>query len=260
MSFLISTKAEIIKTKRSASFWLCLIGSAVIPLIFFLTYILKPERNYARMEHMPWEVHFSQGWQGFNAFLLPMFVILVCSLIPQIEYKNNAWKQVFSSPQTIGNIFFSKYLTIILMILFLFLMFNIFMILGAVIPNLAYSKFTFLSKPIDWTYLFRLNVKTFVSLLAIISFQYWLSLRFRNFIVPISIGLGLLVAALIIIQFRWEHIYKVPYAFPMLTVMQIDTNGVKGSLLLNHEWNSIGYCIFFSVMAFLDMRFRKERG
>lgn len=260
MSLLISTKAEIIKTKRSASFWLCLIGSIVIPLIFFLTYILKPERNYARMEQMPWEIHFSQGWQAFNAFLLPMFVILVCSLIPQLEYKNNAWKQVFSSPQTVGNIFFSKYLTIILMILFLFLMFNIFMIIGAVIPNFAYSKFTFLSKPIDWAYLLRLNIKTFVSLLAIISIQYWLSLRFRNFIVPIGIGLALLVTSLIIIQFRWEHIYKVPYSFPMLTLMEFKLKDMHGPLLLNHEWNSIGYFIFFTMMAFLDMRYRKERG
>ncbi|HKZ67721.1 MAG TPA: ABC transporter permease, partial [Chitinophagaceae bacterium] len=118
MSFIISTKAELIKTKRSASFWLSLIGSAVIPLIFFLVYVLEP-KNASRFQVKPWELHFTQGWQAFAAFLLPMFVILICSLIPQIEFKNNTWKQVFASPQSVGNIFFSKYLSIIIMILFL---------------------------------------------------------------------------------------------------------------------------------------------
>ncbi len=146
MSFIISTKAELIKIKRSSSFWLSLIGSGVIPLIFFLTYVLMPEKNYLRMQAHPWEMHLLQGWQAFAAFLLPMFVILICSQVPQIEYKNNTWKQVFASPQSIGNIFFSKNAAILLMILFLFLMFNIFMILAGTIPNLIFSKYTFLKK------------------------------------------------------------------------------------------------------------------
>ncbi|MGZ8539744.1 MAG: ABC transporter permease [Chitinophagaceae bacterium] len=208
MSFIISTKAELIKTKRSASFWLSLIGSAIIPLIFFLIYTLRPEKNYPRMLVKPWEIHFMQGWQAFAAFLLPMFVILICSLIPQIEYKNNTWKQVFASPQSIGNIFFSKYVSIVIMILFLFLMFNLLMILSGVIPNLFFSKYGFLKNSIDWGALAKLNFKTFISLLGIISIQYWFGLRFRNFIVPIGLGLGLLIAAMILSS--WENIDKMP--------------------------------------------------
>ena len=253
MNLIISIKAEIIKTKRSASFWLSLLGAGVIPMIFFLAYIIKPESGYSHT----WHVHFLQGWQVSNAFLLRMFIILICSLIPQIEYKNNAWKQVFASPQYIGNIFFSKYLTILIMVLFLFLAFNILLILSAIVPNLFYSKFTFMSRSIDWAQVTRLNVKTFISLMAIISFQYWLSLRFRNFIVPIGIGLGLLVTALILYQLQWEHISKVPYAFPVLTMERIQETKFK---LENHELNSIGYFVFFTLLAFLDMRFRKERG
>jgi lantibiotic transport system permease protein len=253
MNLIISIKAEIIKTKRSASFWLSVLGAAVIPVIFVLAYIIEPDEDYSNT----WRIHILQGWQVFNAFLLPMFIILICSLIPQIEYKNNAWKQVFASPQSIGNIFFSKYLTILIMVLFLFLAFNILLILAAIISNLLDSKFAFLSTSIDWTQVARLNIKTFISLMAIISFQYWLSLRFRNFIVPIGIGLGLLVTSLILYQFRWEHISKVPYAFPVLTMEGISETALK---LQNHELNAIGYCVFFTTLAFLDMRFRKERG
>lgn len=258
MSFIISTKAELIKTKRSASFWLSLIGSGVIPLIFFLMYVLEP-KNASRFQDKPWELHFTQGWQAFAAFLLPMFVILICSLIPQLEYKNNTWKQVFASPQSIGNIFFSKYVSIVIMILFLFLMFNLFMFLSGIVPNLFYSKYAFLKNSIDWGGLLKLNFKTFVALLGIISIQYWISLRFRNFIVPIGIGLALLVISLILIP--WEHVDKVPFAYPLLTfISSTSKTELTGPLLKNHELNSIGYFIFFTLLAFLDMRFRKERG
>lgn len=258
MSFIISTKAELIKTKRSASFWLSLIGSAVIPLIFFLMYVIEP-KNSDRFQDKPWELHFTQGWQAFAAFLLPMFVILICSLIPQLEYKNNTWKQVFASPQSIGNIFVSKYVSIVIMILFLFLMFNLFMLLSGIVPNLFYSKYAFLKNSIDWGGLLKLNFKTFVALLGIISIQYWISLRFRNFIIPIGIGLGLLVISMILIP--WTHVDKVPFAFPLLTfISSTSKTELTGPLLKNHELNSIGYFIFFTLLAFLDMRFRKERG
>lgn len=254
MSLVIATRAELIKNKRSAAFWLCLIGSAFIPVIFFLGYIIRPDLNYQRLAAEPWQAHFGRGWQNFSAFLLPMFVILTCSLIPQVEYKNNTWKQVFASPLSIGDIFFSKYLSIIAMVFFLFVMFNIFMLLAGVSANLFYSKYTFLHKAVDWSALIRLNIRSFISLLAIISIQYWLSLRFRNFIVPIGIGLCLLVTALILIQ--WEHINKVPYAFSLLSFSGAGNTG----FLAKHEVYSIFYFLVFSLLAFADMRFRKERG
>jgi hypothetical protein len=259
MSYAISLRTELIKTKRSAAFWICLLGSGFIPLIFMLTYIFNTENMVAKMKEQPWEKHFIQGWQAFSLFLLPLFVIIVCSMIVQIEYKNNTWKQVFSSPQSIGNIFFSKFSTILLMVLFLFVMFNVFMVGAAIIANLIHKEYSFLSKSMDINVLIKMNFKTFISLLGIVAIQYWLSLRIKNFIVPIAIGLALLITAIIIQP--WEHIYKVPYAFPFITFMSIDQGALKeGNLLLNHELNSIGYFATFTLLAFLDMRYRKERG
>ena len=258
MSYTISLRTEILKTKRSAALWVCFLGSGFIPAISTLAYSLNPKEFLIKYRAHPWESHFSQGWQAFSAFLLPLFVILVCSMIVQIEYRNNTWKQVFASPQSIGNIFFSKYSTILLMVLFLFIMFNFFMIGGAILANLIQKEYTFLSSALPYELILKLNLKSFISLLGIISIQYWLSLRIKNFIVPIAIGLGLLITALIIQG--WQHIYKMPYAFPFLTFFSVGRGGLTGKLLLNHELNSIGYFIFFTVLAFLDMRYRKERG
>lgn len=256
MSFAASFRTELIKTKRSATVWLCVLGSGFIPFIFFLTYIIEPGKNSKKLLVKPWETHIGQGWQALSVFLLPMFVILICSLVVQIEFKNNTWKQVYASPQSYANIFFSKFLSIHMMILFLFLLFNLFLILAAVVPNLLYKQYAFLSNSFNWQKLLLLNLRTYVSILGISAIQYWLSLRFKNFIAPIGIGLAFLIASLI--MFNWEHIAKVPYAYPLLTLKGGSTGG--RFFLLNHELNSIGYFIFFTILAFLDTKYRKERG
>lgn len=258
MSYTISLRTEILKTKRSAAFWVCFLGSGFIPAIFTLMYSFNSQKLVQKMKVRPWESHFLNGWLVFSAFLLPVFVIIVCSQIVQIEYKNNTWKQVFASPQSVGDIFFSKYSTILLMIIFLFVMFNIFMFGSGILANFIHKEYSFLSSSMQFDVLLKMNLKTFVSVLGIIAFQYCLSLRIKNFIVPIAIGLGLLITGIMIMQ--WEHIYKYPYAFPILTFISMGGQGLKGKLLLNHELNSIGYFATFTLLAFLDMRYRKERG
>ena len=52
-----------------------------------------------------------------GALSFPLFIILVCTLLPQIEYKNNTWKQVLTSPQTKWNIFLAKFINLQLFIL-----------------------------------------------------------------------------------------------------------------------------------------------
>jgi lantibiotic transport system permease protein len=259
MSFPITLRADLIKTKRSAAFWLCFLGAGFIPSIFLIGYLAKPQQAIERMKTLPWESHFQNGWQSFATFLLPMFIIIVCSQIIQIEYKNNTWKQVFASPQSLANIFLSKLVTIMVMTLFLFLMFNFFMVGCAVLVNLIHKDFTFLDNTPKWGLLLKMNVKTFVALLGIIAIQYWLSLRIKNFIVPIAIGLALLIGATILFSL-WEHVDKYPYAFPILSFFSNSGGGSKKIEFQNHELNSIGWFITITVLAFLDLKYRKERG
>jgi lantibiotic transport system permease protein len=258
MNFFISARVELIKIKRSASLWICVLGAGFIPLIFFLNYSLQPEPNLKRLQMFPWAIHFGIGWQAFSAFLLPMFIILICSLIPQIEFKNNTWKQVFASPQPLANIFFSKLFIIVMIIILLFLLFNFFLVMSAVLANLIVPKYGFLKSHVDLVTMWKLNWHIFLSVMGIIAFQYFLSLRFKNFIAAVGIGLALLIASIVAIPF-WDYAYTLPYAHPMLTMQNFasKTNQVS---LPKHEIYSVFYFIGFALLAFLDMKYRKERG
>lgn len=258
MSLFISIQTELIKIRRSAALWLTVLGAGMIPFIFFLAMIIKPNSFAKRLEAAPWDSHILQLWQAFSAFLLPMFVILICSLVLQIEYKNNAWKQVFASPQTLGNIFFSKLITVVLMIVLLIMLFNLFTVLSAWLAGALRSQLPFLSHGVPWLKIVTLSGKTLLSLLAIVALQYWFSLRFRNFIVPIGIGLALLIVTMV--AMNWEHIDKLPYAFPFLTFNVTAAGGAESGMSTNFFWYSIVYFMAVTLLAFLDMRWRKERG
>ena len=258
MSFTISLQSEVLKTKRSASFWLSILAALVMPAIFFLAFYFEPKGSIKGLQQDPWGTYFMWGWGALSVFIFPMFVILICTLIPQIEFKNNAWKQVFASPQSLGSIYFSKFLTIHLMIFFFFLCFISLMFLSAILTTILNSNFAFFDKPVNWRMLGKLIFKTYISILGISAIQYCLSLRFKNFIAPVGIGLALLVAALVAREAGWEHIYKVPFAHPLLTLQNLSKAGRP--FIENHEWNSILYFLAFMLIGLLDLKFRKEKG
>lgn len=258
MSFTVAISTELLKTKRSASFWLSIIGAAFIPTLFLLAYTFNSDETLLEMKDTPWKTHFRFAWQFLSAFLFPMFVILVCTLIPQIEFKNNTWKQVFAAPQSYANIYFSKFLTIHVLILFFYILFNLFLILSGVVANLIHSGYTFLDQPIDWQNLVKLNTKTYISILGISAIQYCLALKFKNFVAPTGIGLAMLIGSMIAAGIGWKHVFKIPFAHPLLTLKYADMP--NRPFLENHEINSLIYFTVFLLIGFLDMRLKKEKG
>ena len=258
MSFAISLQSEVLKTKRSASFWLSIIAAGMMPVLFFLVHYFEPGGSIKALAKDPWGTQFMWAWQSINFFIFPLFVILICALIPQIEFKNNTWKQVFASPQSLGNIYFSKFVTIHLMIFFFYLSFIALMMLSGVMTNLFDSRFHFLKNSIDWQALAKMTFKSYLSILGISAIQYWISLRFKNFIAPMGIGLALLVLAIIARQVGWQHVYKIPFAHPLLTQESFRKTG--GPLIQNHEWNSVLYFVAFLLIGFFDQKFKREKG
>ncbi len=249
MIFIHNLQAEWIKTKRSASNWLSIIGGFFIPIIQTIVYFyngktLNDTGKYA------WQSLYNNSWQNMAIFLLPMGMILAGSLITQIENKNNTWKQVHATPQTFTNIFLSKFTVILLMTLKFFIYFNIGVILSAIIPSLFLdgsmpnSTFPF------WDVL-KLNGKIFVACLPILAFQYLLSLRFKNFMIPIGIGFVMLIGTLI--GFLWDHIYISPFSYPMFTVMtkKLEFNPIVYALIY--------FALIMGINYFMYIR-KKDKG
>ncbi|RYD92689.1 MAG: hypothetical protein EOP50_12335 [Sphingobacteriales bacterium] len=180
IAFVLNTKSEILKSRKTAAWWLTIIGASLVPFVITLTYIFKSEVFIPKLKDNPWNMHFAQCWEATGAFLLPMYVILVTSLVVQTEYKNNTWKQVYTTPRTYADIYFSKFLLIHLLIIGCFILFNVLMISGGFLSNLIHKNYRFFEKDIPWKTLLGMNFRLYVSILGITAIQYWLSRQRLN--------------------------------------------------------------------------------
>ena len=251
MNLLISIRSEILKTRRTASFYLTLIMAAVIPVIFFITICfdgISPESIKD-----PFNAMFKVPFQLTAFVIFPLFVVMICTLLPQIEYKNNTWKQVLASPQTKANVFAAKFLSIHRLILLFLLANHFFMLLLAVVTHFIEPGLKLLLQPVDAYTIVSTGLTSYVSLLAISAIQFWIGLRSKNFIVPIAIGLAFwFVGTFMVLEAHSVYANYFPYSFHVFaafTEQQAEINSVR--------WTSVGYAILFLSLGFLDFRARR---
>jgi len=258
MSFFLSLQSELLKTKRTPAVWISIVGAVLIPGFLFCIYLIKADEI---MEYLksPWEVHIGMGWKSAGFLFFPMFTILICALVPQIEYRNNTWKQVYALPQSIAQIFFSKFLLVQLMMLFCYTLFTFCMIFLPMLNTVIDSRFGFFRVPIPLAFLVPLIIKLYISFLGVSAMQFWLGLRFKSFVGPVGIGIVLFIVSRLLLDIKWEYANIVPFAHPAGTLLFIQDNP-NGPVIQSEQWWSLGYFVLFGVIGYLDLRFRKEKG
>lgn len=252
-SFVINTKAEILKCRKTAAYWLTLLAGMFVPLVSGIMLVGKQDHFIKRLGDDTWRNYMTMNWQPAAAFFLPMYVILVTSLVVQVEYRNNAWKQVYASPRSYADVFFSKFLVVHMLVLGSLFFFNLSMVLTASVANLVNGGYKFFRTALPLKEMFMVTGKMYVAVLAMTAIQYWISMRLKNYVAPVGIGLALLVTALMIMS--WERIAIFPYAYTALTYFA-ELN--KGNM--SHQYYSFVWFVVVVLLGFLDTVKRKERG
>lgn len=255
MQLLNSIRAEWLKTKHSAASWLCLIGGVFIPLIF-LAGMLKDHRTIDMYTEVPnaWTYYFFQVWQYMQVFLLPMGLILATSLITQVEFRNNTWKMVHTSPQSYAHIFLAKFIVLLGMTALFFLYFNTTWYLSAAIPSLLFDgHLPAATFPFDQ--FVTSNYKIFLTCMPVLGLQFLLSMHFKNFLVSIGAGLLLLIASLILTG-NWEYAYLIPYTYPSISIMSDAAYVEKIHLYAL----CVGYFVLFISVSYALYISRREKG
>lgn len=257
--FINSFRSEWLKTKRSAAFWLVIIGGCFIPLLMLSATLIKSEsaaKAYATEQF--WITYNKQCWQFMAFTLLPMGVILATSLITQLEYKNNAWKQLMTTPQTMSCIFLSKLSVIITMMAQFFIFFNAGIFLSAILPCIFIPDIPFPMEPFPIRFILAYNTNYFVDCLPMIALQYLISLRFKNFLVAVGAGLAFLVASMFAVQ--WQYGYFIPYTYCILNFLGKES--IENSFLpqLNIHLLAVAYSIIFTIAGYLFFITKNEKG
>jgi lantibiotic transport system permease protein len=258
MKFIHSFQSEWLKKKRSLASWLVLVGAFFTPTIILLVRL----KNYQALPKLNvaddfWLKLWFTTWESMTILLLPMGIILAAALITQIEYKNNAWKQLHTTPQGFSTIFLAKFAVILVMMIELFILFNLGMYLSAVIPSLILIDVPFPTASIPFASFFYGNLYFFIECLPILALQYLLSLQFKNFFVPI--GVGFAIWALGIGMTSWEYSYLLPYNQAVMDFLRSSGN-LKRELSVNlHLLAMIYFVVLMTVSYFLYIS-KKEKG
>jgi len=258
MNFIYCFQSEWLKKKHSLASWLVILGAFFIPAILLIAYFFYPDRYLkASTSGHFWISLWDNSWNSMAMFLLPLGVVLLTSLVTQLEYKNNTWKQLHTTPQRFTTIFFAKLAIILVMMLQFFILFNIGIYLSGVIPGLVLRAGTYPKEPIAWFAFLKQNIKYFVDCLPIIALQYLLGLRFKNFMVSLAGGIALWLVSIVVLINSWKYMHVVPYIYSSL-------NFFRGIGKYNNDVHihflALGYFILFIVAGYLLYITKKEKG
>ena len=249
--FLLVFQSEWIKKRRSAASWLTVAGALLVPVIILVARFidgggLAEVNGSAKL----WEGLYNRSWQFMAFFLLPMGIVLATSLIVQLEYRSNGWKQLGAAPVTLTSVYLAKLAVILVLLLEFFVVFNVGIWLEGVLPALMrgvpypVERFPFLL-------LLRGNVWFLLDCLPIVLLQYLLSVQFRNPMISLGAGLGLYVASMV--AAHWRYGYVARYTYPVY-----EFAGSHQSRVDFHWW-AAGYAVGFGVVGYILYITKKER-
>jgi hypothetical protein len=184
-----------------------------------------------------------------------MGVILAASLVTQLEYRNNTWKQLHTTPQSLSIIFFAKLLVILLMMLYFFILFNAGIYLAGIIPSFLFSKIPFPIESFPIEGILKSNGKFYVACLPIIGLQYLISLQYKHFLIPIGVGLALYVTSMIALS--WKYAYLLPFAYCALNFDRFKK--AETAIIPIHVWE-LSYFALFLIIGYILYISKKEKG
>mgnify|MGYP002783584689 CR=1 FL=1 len=257
MNFLAIFQSEYLKTRRSLASWLVLVGGIFTPLIIFIARMRFPHKmtnGYQAPDF--WLNVWNNSWESMAMFMFPMGIIMATGLVTQLEFKNNAWKQLHTTPQRYVSIYFMKLIIILLLLAQVFIVFNGCLYFFTILPVLFLSNVSYPSGAFDIMHYTRDNAKYFLDCLPIVTLQFLLGMHFKNFLVPL--GIGFLMWILSLTTLSWEYNYTLPFSYLMMDFLRNTGRNIPQNV--NIHMMALMYSTFFTVIGYVVYTFKHEKG
>lgn len=207
-------------------------------LILAITFlVLAIQKNNLAVQHNNmWELmvvitHF------ILIFVVPMAITILTSNLMNIEHQNNSWKLLFSLPISKSNFYFSK----------LFYIIKLCFISGMIlfVGLIVIGKTLSFTGEIPFTLLLKEALYPYVGALPIITFQLWLSIRFKNQAFPISIGVFGAVCTFFLQMNKSTSLLFWAYPAMMTPIKQEIENNSLAGIVPN---NDLGFFMLLSIV------------
>jgi hypothetical protein len=245
MNITLSVRSEILKMKRTASWYFLSLVATVVPTVFALTVALSP----SSAEVNPWTALYVEEFKSLNLLVLPMFTILICTLLPQIEFRNTTWKQVLASPQRFSEVYLSKFMVVQLLLLLFLMLFLLTaticgLITGWVSPLTQLHRY----QP-DADQILQQTVRTYLSVFGLSVAQFILGMLMKNFIAPVATGFVLwLLGNLLLFEMHGWVARFFPYSLSQMVAFPKYEDQFPATMIISLGWGLLllgaGYLLF----------------
>lgn len=240
-------RSEWLKRKRSSASLLIIGGSLFTPaIVTAIRLIYRKGLPAIYASHAFWPNLWSACWESMAVFFLPMAAILATSLITQIEFRSNAWKQVHALPVSMALVFLAKLAVIVVMLVQFLALFNAGIYAAGMIPSLLphvpQPRGAFTALP-----LWRENWLYFVNCLPIVAAQYLMALRTPNVLVPIGAGFLAWVGALAAVSSRYAIWW--PYGYTIIQYVRDKPKGAHFAAVANLHWLAAAFFLVITAVS-----------
>ena len=206
--------AEIIKSKNSFAVWLSLFGTLGNTIIFFLInwFDLGPQQ-FGNGE-TDWVVFILNHFEGIAFMMLPLYVIILATLITFMEHRSGTWALIMTLPEQRAMVYLSKFIFGLLLFVAAHVLFVVSLFGSGLLMSLIHPDYSMPLWDFPLWLVIKLAAKTILSVFALLALHCWISLRFNHFIVPLTIGiLGFVFTSILSPAFPYQWIN--PYAYPI---------------------------------------------
>ncbi len=227
--------SEMLKISKSLTSLTVIIAPVFITFISFMIFYNYPHL-LTKNESNPWIAILLNSIQFWAILLYTMLITLITFLINNFDHQADGWKHLNALPIPRTYIYIAKLTSSLLLvtvsILFYYGLFYLeALLLWMIYPDIPFANYN------THIMIAIIIAKFYVSSLIIFAIQFVISLHYKNFIVPI--GVGVLGATAVIALFQWKYLGYFPYAFPLIItrdITQYDLSFDKFQI-----WFSIGF-------------------
>lgn len=212
---------EFLKIRRTIIPWILVLAPLAYGLLMQQV-IIQGGQRFLKPDSVPWEVLQNQFWPLLLMLFTPIFMALIISVSHNLDTKNDMWKVYYTLPISKTTTYITKSLFNLLLIFLLFILVSLIMPVIAISINLFTDLPPFINHDKAFFELvLPSTIKAFCGAVVIWAIHNWISYRFHNFIISVSIALVGSVVTLIAMR-GWENIVNYPYAFPYLSLLESD--------------------------------------
>lgn len=232
-------QAELIKSRRTYGFLLSIIIPVLVAVLQFLIFYFKHE-YFAKIGRNPWNIMGGNLYNFNGIIILPIYLVIIAYLINFTEHRSGSWKYLFSLPVPKFTIYTAKILLVFLWMLIFCTLSTLLLYAGGYLlsvmrPDIGFQDYNS-NLLIGIT-----SIKLFISGAGILSFQFFISIYWKDFIRPVGIGVACVIIALILNS--WESIYIFPYSHPKQVAESFMNKETQ--ILIKPLFLSISYAVVF---------------